>query len=600
MKHLQALLACCLALSAGPLRAEEPAAPAAPPDFWTETAEMRDARMGWFREARFGMFIHWGLYSAAAGEWNGKPVGNIGEWIMNNAKIPEAEYRGLLAKFNPVKYDAKEWVRIAKDAGMKYIVITTKHHDGFCLWDSALTEWDVMATPYGKDLLKPLAEACAEAGIVFCTYHSIMDWTHPNYEGSSYGTVRKPDMDLYTPYLKSQLSELVSNYGPLGIMWFDGEWEGTWTHERGKDLYQYVRSLQPSIIVNNRVDKGRKGMQGMTSSREFRGDYGTPEQEIPAKGLTGVDWESCMTMNDTWGFKKDDTNWKSSTMLIRNLIDIVSKGGNFLLNVGPTAEGEIPAASVERLQDMGEWMHVNSEAIHGSSASPFGRVPFGRATARAGRIYLHVFDWPADGRLTIPAAGLKMGNVYALADQQKSALRVLQDGGRAVIDASTVARDPHATVIVVEYAGDLPADLSATRVAPGNRGEYKLTAHDAEILGDGPLTLEEANHALGFWTSPENAVGWTLAAAPKGEFDVSIEYACKPGSDGTPVEVAAGAATLSAKVAPTAAWEDFKTVSLGRITLDGSTARVTLTPKAKPVEGVMNLRALTLTPAAKP
>ena len=528
MKHLQALLACCLALSAGPLRAEEPVAPAAAPDFWNETAEMRDARMGWFREARFGMFIHWGLYSAAAGEWNGKPVGNIGEWIMNNAKIPEAEYRGLLAKFNPVKYDAKEWVRIAKDAGMKYIVITTKHHDGFCLWDSALTEWDVMATPYGKDLLKPLAEACAEAGIVFCTYHSIMDWTHPNYEGSSYGTVRKPDMDLFTTYLKSQLSELVSNYGPLGIMWFDGEWEGTWTHERGKDLYQYVRSLQPSIIVNNRVDKGRKGMQGMTSSREFR------------------------------------------------------------------------AASVERLQDMGEWMHVNSEAIHGSSASPFGRVPFGRATARAGRIYLHVFDWPADGRLTIPAAGLKMGNVYALADQQKSALRVLQDGGRAVIDASTVARDPHATVIVVEYAGDLPADLSATRVAPGNRGEYKLTAHDAEILGDGPLTIEEANHALGFWTSPENAVGWTLAAAPTGEFDVSIEYACKPGSDGTPVEVAAGPATLTAKIAPTAAWEDFKTVSLGRITLDGSTARVTLTPKAKPVDGVMNLRALTLTPAAKP
>ena len=453
--RLFAPLLCFLALPVACSRAAEPATP----DYWTETPEMRDVRMGWFREARFGMFIHWGLYSAAAGEWNGKPVESIGEWIMNNAKIPEAEYRALLAKFNPVKYDAKEWVRIAQNAGMKYIVITSKHHDGFCLWDSAQTEWDVMSTPYKKDLLKPLADACAEAGITLCFYHSIMDWTHPNYAGTSYGDAHKPDMARYTPYLKAQLAELVSDYGPLGILWFDGEWEDAWTHERGVDLYQYVRSLQPSIIVNNRVDKGRKGMQGMSSSREFRGDYGTPEQEIPPKGLPGVDWESCMTMNDTWGFKKNDQNWKSATTLIRNLVDIASKGGNFLLNVGPTAEGEIPAASVERLAEMGRWMRVNGESIHGSKASPLGLLPFGRCTVKPGHLYLHVFEWPADGRLTIPAAGLQIGSVYALADAQKSALRVLQEGGRAIIDASTVARDPHATVIAVEFAGEIPADL---------------------------------------------------------------------------------------------------------------------------------------------
>ena len=273
-----------------------------------ETPEQHDARMRWFREAKFGMFIHWGAYSTAAGEWNGRPVRGIGEWLLSNAQIKPEDYAVLQQRFNPVKFDAKRWVAIAKDAGMKYIVITSKHHDGFCLWDSALTDWDVGGSPFApRDPLKELADACTEAGIRLCFYHSIMDWHHPDYlprrawdtrptDGAQYGR--------YIEYMKGQLKELTSGrYGKVGILWFDGEWEGTWTHEMGKDLYDYCRALDKDIIVNNRVDTGRSGMEGITREGDYRGDYGTPEQQIPATVLpAGFDWETCMTMNDTGGY----------------------------------------------------------------------------------------------------------------------------------------------------------------------------------------------------------------------------------------------------------------------------------------------------------
>jgi alpha-L-fucosidase len=374
-----------------------------------ETKEQFEARMGWFRDARFGMFIHWGLYSVAAGEWNGKPVNSAGEWIQENGKIPTSDYEKLLPQFNPVKYNARQWVGIAKNAGMKYIVITSKHHDGFCLWDSKLTDWDIMSSPFHRDALKELSQACKDAGIRLCFYHSIMDWHHPDW-----GTRRawndkatgEPNMDRYVEYMKGQLKELLTGYGPIGILWFDGEWEKAWTHERGVDLYNYVRSLQPKIIINNRIGKARSGMAGMDQGEKRVGDYGTPEQEIPPTGFgSGVYWESCMTMNDTWGYKKNDQNWKSTTQLVRNLIDCASKGGNYLLNVGPTGEGLIPEASVQRLAEIGQWMKANHDAIDQTSASPFKKLSFdGRCTTKGKKLYLHVFSWPADG---LKVAGLK-------------------------------------------------------------------------------------------------------------------------------------------------------------------------------------------------
>jgi alpha-L-fucosidase len=426
-----------------------------------EVTEMdqRDDKMEWWRDARFGMFIHWGLYAIPAGEYNGEKTDRIGEWIMNHMHIPIKEYEKYAAQFNPEKFDADEWVSILKDAGMKYLVITSKHHDGFCLWDSEVTEYDIIdASPFDRDILKELSEACEKQGIRFGLYHSIMNWHHPqaqaiwepNYNKGRQDTVANPEFPQYFEnYLKPQVKELMTNY-PTEIMWFDGEWIPAYTTEMGKELYNYITEMDPRMIINNRVDKGRQGMSGFDAEGEFAGDFGTPEQEIPDTGMEGVDWESCMTMNDTWGYKYFDDNWKSSETLIRNLIDIVSKGGNFLLNVGPTAEGEIPEASVERLRDMGDWLDVYGEAIYGTSASPYDKPSWGRYTQKGSKIYAHVFDWPEDQMLQVDASQGEITKAYLLSDPSKSELKIASEDGQYKISLPDSAPHSIASVIVLE------------------------------------------------------------------------------------------------------------------------------------------------------
>lgn len=431
------------------------------PQSTRETQAQRDQRMKWWREARFGMFIHWGLYAVPAGEYKGQRSTRIGEWIMEWANIPRAEYEKFAPQFNPVKFNAAEWVSIAKNAGMKYIVITSKHHDGFSLYDSQVSNYDIVdSTPYKKDPIKALADETKKQGLKFCFYYSIVDWHHPTAYVDAPGKdrtaghrntqLRPGGKEEYVKYMKSQLRELITKYDPA-VLWFDGEWQDWWTEPDGKDLYQYVRGLKPDIIINNRVGKGRKGMEGMNKDdQEYSGDFGTPEQQIPASGLPGVDWESCMTMNDTWGFKFYDQNWKSSETIIRNLIDIASKGGNYLLNVGPTAEGLIPQPSVDRLADVGRWMKMNGEAIYGTTASPFKtQLEFGRATSKPGRIYLHVFNWPANGRLTLPRWGAAPKKTYLLTNP-KTTIEFSTANDNVTIQVPAKAADPVATVIVVE------------------------------------------------------------------------------------------------------------------------------------------------------
>jgi alpha-L-fucosidase len=429
----------------------------------------KDERMKWWREARFGMFIHWGVYAVPAGIHNGQKINRIGEWIMNRGKISVADYKLYAKQFNPVKYNADEWVRMAKDAGMKYIVITAKHHDGFALFDSKVTDWDVVdATPYGKDILKPLAEACRKQGIKLGFYYShAQDWCNPggaaarkvategwanpdsaaidNYTATHEGhwdpiQTSKPMSDYINNIAVPQVKEILTNYGDIAVLWWDTP--TNMTDEFAEKLKDVV-SLQPNIITNDRLKRPN-----------YPGDYKTPEQRIPKRDeIDGVDWETCMTMNETWGYKSYANNWKSTETLIRNLIDIASKGGNYLLNVGPKADGEFPIESIKSLNEIGAWMKVNGESIYGTKGSSIEPFAWGRCTQKEKKgktiLYISVFDWPIDGRLTIPGFRAKISRVTFLSTGKKVEFKLEHD---LQLKVPGQPLDPNATIIKLELA----------------------------------------------------------------------------------------------------------------------------------------------------
>ena len=426
-----------------------------------ETKEQRDARMGWWREAKFGMFIHWGVYSVPAGYYHDKPVAGIGEWIMNQGKIPMSDYQAFAKDFNPVKFDADAWVKAAHDAGMKYMVITSKHHDGFAMFDTKVSPWGIThATPFGRDPLQELATACRKYGMKLGFYYSqAQDWNNGGAaSGGKWDPAQQHDMDDYIDKIAvPQVREILSNYGEFPVvLWWDTPHD--MNYDRAAKLYKTVQELKPGIIMNNRLGGG------------FKGDTETPEQFIPPQGYPGEDWETCMTMNNTWGFKRDDNNWKSSETLIRNLCDIASKGGNYLLNVGPTSEGLMPQASLDRLADVGKWMAVNGESVYGSGPTPFGAeagqfsatekdkkgkpkfIPAWqwRCTTKPGRIYLHIFEWPTN-QFEIPAVKGKIAKAYLLADPKHKKLKFKQTEQGVSIKLPKQAPDAIASVVCLEY-----------------------------------------------------------------------------------------------------------------------------------------------------
>lgn len=414
-----------------------------------------DERMAWWRDAKFGMFIHWGAYSIIGGERGEQIAGGGAEWAMDKLDYTIEEYEKFPNMFNPELFDADAWVTMAKNAGMKYIVITSKHHDGFALWDSKVSDYDIMdSSPFKRDIIKELAEACKKQGIIFCFYHSIVDWHHPQAQGNLFPnynagqkdqTVVNPEFPKYFKnYLKPQVEELLTGYGDVGVVWFDGDWIADYTTEMGKEFYDFIRDIQPNTIVNNRVDKGRMGMEGMDMEGNFAGDFGTPEQEIPATGIDS-DWEACMTMNGSWGYKPSDHKWKSSEDLIQKLVDIVSKGGNFLLNIGPDGFGRFPAESIIRLNDMGAWTKANGEAIYGATASPYDRPEWGRYTKKDGVLYAHVFDWPEDGKLVLNG-DIKLKEASLLTDPISKLTTESSDQG-LIISVPKTAPDSSVSVI---------------------------------------------------------------------------------------------------------------------------------------------------------
>jgi alpha-L-fucosidase len=544
-----------------------------------------DDRLAWWRDATFGLFIHWGVYAVAAGEWNGQVVPGVGEWIMHTARIPVSEYETLPPRFNPVKFDARAWAKTAREAGLRYMVITSKHHDGFCMFDSKETAWDIIdATPFRRDVLKELAEACREEGIRLGFYYSIMDWHHPDARGERF--------PVYVKYLHAQVRELLTNYGEIAILWFDGEWIEEWTAALGEELYRLCRELQPHIIVNNRVGKGRSGMGNEKTSA---GDFGTPEQEIPAQGIPGYAWESCMTMNDSWGFKRSDENWKSAAVLTHHLIEIASKGGNFLLNVGPTAEGEIPAPSVERLRAMGSWLAAYGDAIYGCGPSPIPRLPWGRCTTRPGALYLHVFDWPPDGVLTVPGLTVEEGHAARLGPE-KTLLPLIptEDGMR--IDAGRITPDPVATVIAINYDGVISVEEVPIREAAD--GSITLAAADAELRG-GSIRLEtmDGERNIGFWTSPHSEARWLLEGRTAGRRRIELTLACQPSNAGGEFVVAAAGAELRGEVPATGSWRHFVTVDAGIMEFPAAGRQeLVIRPGERFTGALMNLRQVRLIP----
>jgi alpha-L-fucosidase len=399
-------------------------------------------RMAWWREARFGLFIHWGLYAIPAGVWKGAPVDGIGEWIMHRARIPVAEYEPLAKQFNPVKFDAAEWVSLARRAGQKYLVITSKHHDGFCMFRTGQTRYNIVdATPFGRDPMQELAAECARQGVRFGFYYSqTQDWHHPDGDGNNWDwdPARQDFVGYINDYVKPQVRELLTNYGPIGVIWFD-----TPKHiaaQQSRELLDLCHELQPECLVCGRV--------GNTL-----GDYATTnDNAIPAE-LVNADWETPATINDTWGYKTSDQNWKSVPDLIRKLVDIVSKGGNYLLNVGPTAEGVIPQSSVERLLAMGAWLQVNGEAIYSTQAGPIQGVGWCRSTARPGKVYLHVLDWPAGGVVRCGPLGQPVSGAYLLSDPARTPLAVSGAADGVVVQGLASAPDSTDTVVVLEFGG---------------------------------------------------------------------------------------------------------------------------------------------------
>lgn len=422
-------------------------------------AERVVERDSWWREARFGLFVHWGLYALTEGRWGSEE--RYGEWIRDSARIPAEEYRALTERFDARGFDPRTWARLAREAGMRYVVFTAKHHDGFCLFDSEQTSFDAAGSAAGRDLLLEVVEAFRAEGLRVGLYYSILDWDHPDYLPRRPWEARPKEgaeFARYEAYLRAQVRELLTRYGAIDVIWFDGQWEGTWTHASGLELYELCRELRPAILVNNRVDKGRA--EDGSTTPGFAGDFGTPEQAIPGKALEGP-WETCLTMNRHWGWNAADTQWKSTRELVQALVDTASKGGNLLLNVGPRGDGSFPPLAVERLQAIGAWMNRNAEAIRGTEGSPIGAFPWGRATLKRreknATLYLHVFDWPSDGVLHVPGVGNRENlRVRVIADAALKPRMELRDDGLALrLPLRDTPPDPLSTTIALEI-GEAP------------------------------------------------------------------------------------------------------------------------------------------------
>ncbi len=477
-----------------------------------------DPRTQWFRDAKFGLFIHWGPYAV---------IGRH-EQARSRLQIPQDKYDQYAAQFNPVLFDPDEWVSLAEDAGCRYIVITSKHHDGFSIRRSRVNDYDMRRTPYAADPLKMLANACARKGMRLGFYYSIMDWHHPDYlprrVWERNRSAEGADLNRYLDFMKEELRELLTDYGDVAFLWFDGEWEHTIEEMRSLETLQFIKQLSPNTLVNDRLFKRQPGNPA---------DFGTPEQYVPATGVVGIDgkatlWEACMTINeDSWGYNKYETVFKTERDLIRKLVEVVSKGGNLLLNIGPMPDGQIQDEFQTRLKAIGRWLKANGEGIYKTTASCFPKLPFwGRCCVRESALYLHVFGWPVDRRLRIP--GLKNGVLSAslLADPC-CALACSREGQDVLIQLPEQAPDEIASAVKIQLDGS--PEVLPFEIQPDSDGAIHLGVEAGELhtkFGQQAKLENVLEHVfITNWNRPQDVPTWTFTTPAEDRYRVVITYA---------------------------------------------------------------------------
>lgn len=554
----------------------------------------------WFRSAKFAVLFHWGLYSLAAGTWKGKRIHGIGEWIMYRGRIPVREYETLAAQFNPVKFSGKEWARIAKAAGMKYIVVTAKHHDGFAMFKSKASQYNIVdATPYKRDPLLELAEACEKEGIRLGFYYSqFQDWHEPDGAGNTWDFPQERKFENYfNAKALPQVRELLTNYGPVALIWFDTP--GTMSREDSLRLVQAVHELQPDCLINSRIGNGV-------------GDYDSlGDQEIPLVARGGL-WESVDTHNDTWGYVEFDRNWKSPRELVERMVKVVGKGGNYMLNVGPTGLGQIPAACAGILREVGAWVGRNKEALYATDASPLGLLPWGECTSRSGKLYLHVLDWPQSERLVVPGVTAKVKRAVLLTDARRRPLRVSVGKGAVSIRVPRVAPDSPATVVALDVAGKLRG-CAARTVINCHRNDfdppYSVLKNCKHAKFSWMEKFGDWKHAdcVAEWSGPESKAAWRFTALEPARYYLELDYSCDERSSDSEGMLTVGRTSLPFPVLDTGErsnpvpdhglWPLFRVYRLGMIELPrAGNYSLTIGPMQKTEGGWIKLRRVSLLP----
>jgi alpha-L-fucosidase len=541
----------------------------------------------WWTSARFGLFIHWGVYAVPAGVHRGRRVAGASEWLMHAAKIPVAEYKQFAPHFDAACYDADAWVRVAQDAGIGYVVITAKHHDGFALFDTKVNDWKS-----DRDLLRPLVDACRRAGLPVGFYYSqAQDWINGGAAfGGHWDPEQERDFDDYLDHTAiPQIRELLTLYGPdaPAVLWWDTP--ADMTPERSARIAAAVEELRPGLLQNDRLGTQPGG-----------GHFDTPEQRIPAN-RPGRPWETCMTTNESWGFNLHDHDWKPPALLIRQLGEVVSQGGNYLLNIGPRADGTIPRESLDALREIGAWMRANGDAIRGASAGPFPhRLPWGFATRRGLTILLLIDCWPPDGLLRVPLLDRPISaELLGRADWPL----VAQPAGPAFeLRLPPTAPDAALSVIALQFTaeprvGDVPPRPRPPIVPQPADGAVTLRAADAEIIGDHLALTSGAEPTLGCWTSLDSHPLWRVGLHRGGSFRVALRYAVPRHRQGTLAEIMVGDNVLPFVVDGTGGWGEFRLADAGEVTLQScAELPVRVLPRNIPVGAVMNLESVVLTP----